>query len=101
VLEMFTPEDFKTELNSHLGNGFAIEPRLLQSAYFRPHNVSEDIRRLFFVGAGTHPGGGVPGVLLSAEATEKCVLKELGRPDVVSGELMFQDPTQTRTLEPA
>ena len=101
VLEMFTPEDFKTELNSYLGNGFAIEPRLLQSAYFRPHNVSEDIRRLFFVGAGTHPGGGVPGVLLSAEATEKCVLKELGRPDVVSGELMFQDPTQTRTLEPA
>ena len=77
VLEMFTPEDFKTELNAHLGNAFSIEPRLTQSAYFRPHNRSEEIRNLYFVGAGTHPGGGVPGVLLGAEATEKCVLEDL------------------------
>lgn len=80
VLEMFTPDDFKTELNSHLGNAFAIEPRLTQSAYFRPHNRSEDVERLYFVGAGTHPGGGVPGVMLSAEATEKCIIEDLGRP---------------------
>jgi phytoene desaturase len=80
VLEMFTPDDFRTQLNSHLGNAFAIEPRLTQSAYFRPHNRSEDIERLYFVGAGTHPGGGVPGVMLSAEATRKCVLEDLGRP---------------------
>lgn len=79
VLEMFTPEDFKTRLNAHLGNAFSIEPRLTQSAYFRPHNRSEDVRNLYFVGAGTHPGGGVPGVLLGAEATEKCVVEDLER----------------------
>jgi phytoene desaturase len=89
VLEMFTPDDFRTELNSHLGNAFAIEPRLLQSAYFRPHNRSEDVRRLYFVGAGTHPGGGVPGVLLSAEATQKCILEDFGRTNEVSGPSTF------------
>ncbi len=78
VLEMFTPVNFASELNAYLGNAFSIEPRLTQSALFRPHNRSEDIRRLYFVGAGTHPGGGVPGVLLSAEATEKCIVEDLG-----------------------
>jgi phytoene desaturase len=79
VLETFTPEDFKTELNAHLGNAFSIEPRLTQSAYFRPHNKSKEVRNLYFVGAGTHPGGGVPGVLLGAEATERCVLEDLSK----------------------
>lgn len=78
VLEMFTPKDFEGRLNSHLGNAFSIEPRLTQSAYFRPHNRSEDVRRLYLVGAGTHPGGGVPGVLLGAEATERCIVEDLG-----------------------
>jgi phytoene desaturase len=78
VLEMFTPKDFEGRMNSHLGNAFSIEPRLTQSAYFRPHNRSEDVRRLYLVGAGTHPGGGVPGVLLGAEATERCVIEDLG-----------------------
>jgi len=78
VLETFTPEDFRSSYNAHLGNAFAIEPRLMQSALFRPHNRSEDVRGLYLVGAGTHPGGGVPGVLLSAEATEKCVIEDLG-----------------------
>jgi phytoene desaturase len=78
VLEMFTPRDFEGQLNAHLGNAFSIEPRLTQSAYFRPHNRSEDVRRLYLVGAGTHPGGGVPGVLLGAEATERCVVEDLG-----------------------
>ncbi len=80
VLETFTPDDFAGELNAHLGNAFSFEPRLTQSAYFRPHNRSEDLRRFYLVGAGTHPGGGVPGVLLSAEATEKCVIEDLGLP---------------------
>ena len=80
VMETFTPVDFESQLSSYLGSAFAIEPRLTQSAYFRPHNKSEDIERLYFVGAGTHPGGGVPGVLLSAEATEKCILRDLGEP---------------------
>ena len=83
VLETFTPKDFAAQLNAHLGSAFSIEPRLTQSAIFRPHNRSEDVRRLYLVGAGTHPGGGVPGVLLGAEATEQCVLEdfagELGR----------------------
>lgn len=77
-METFTPVNFRTELNAFHGNAFAIEPRLDQTAYFRPHNRSEDIRRLYFVGAGTHPGGGIPGVLLSAEATEVCVTEDLG-----------------------
>jgi phytoene desaturase len=76
VLETFTPVDFKEQLNAHLGNAFSIEPRLTQSAIFRPHNRSEEVRGLYFVGAGTHPGGGVPGVLLGAEATEACILED-------------------------
>jgi phytoene desaturase len=78
VLERFTPLDFETQLLSRAGNAFGIEPRLSQSAYFRPHNRSEDVERLYFVGAGTHPGGGIPGVLLSAEATERCILEDAG-----------------------
>lgn len=77
VLEIFTPEDFHTQRNSHLGSAWGVEPHLLQTAYFRPHNRSEDIDRLYFVGAGTHPGAGVPGVLLTAEATEKVLLSDL------------------------
>lgn len=71
----FTPKDFLEERNSHLGSPWGLEPILTQTAYFRPHNVSPDIENLYYVGAGTHPGAGVPGVLLSAEATEKLVLE--------------------------
>lgn len=85
VLETFTPADFQGHLNSILGNAFSLEPRLTQSAIFRPHNRSEDIRNLYLVGAGTHPGGGVPGVLLGAEATEKCILEDFGIPQSSSG----------------
>jgi phytoene desaturase len=85
VLELFTPDDFAGQLDSLLGNAFSIEPRLTQSAYLRPHNRSEDVKRLYLVGAGTHPGGGVPGVLLSAEATEKCILEDLGNPHSSGG----------------
>ncbi len=76
VLEAFTPLEFASELDAYLGNAFSIEPRLTQSALFRPHNRSEDVRGLYLVGAGTHPGAGVPGVLLSAEVTEKCILED-------------------------
>jgi phytoene desaturase len=65
---LFTPADFETDLLSHVGAAFSFEPRLTQSAWFRPHNQSEDIENLFFVGAGTHPGAGLPGVLSSAKA---------------------------------
>jgi phytoene desaturase len=61
------PRYFHHELNSHLGSAFSIEPLLSQSAWFRPHNRSEDVVNLYLVGAGTHPGAGVPGVLSSGK----------------------------------
>jgi phytoene desaturase len=70
---IMTPSDFETHLNSIKGAGFGLEPTLLQSAWFRPHNRSEDVDNLFLVGAGTHPGAGVPGVLSSARILESLV----------------------------
>jgi phytoene desaturase len=70
---LFTPEDFRTELWSHLGAAFSFEPTLLQSAYFRGHNRCPDVPNLYFVGAGTHPGAGIPGVLSSARATDSLI----------------------------
>jgi phytoene desaturase len=69
----FTPLDFETTLNTYRGSGFSFEPIFTQSAWFRPHNESEDVKNLFFVGAGTHPGAGVPGVLSSARIAEKLI----------------------------
>jgi phytoene desaturase len=66
-----TPLDFQSRLNSYRGAGFSLEPTLTQSAWFRPHNASEDVRNLFLVGAGVHPGAGLPGVLSSARILDK------------------------------
>lgn len=74
---VFTPLDFETQLNSYLGSGFSFEPVLTQSAWFRPHNMSEDVRHLYFVGAGTHPGAGMPGVLSSAKIAENLICQHL------------------------
>jgi phytoene desaturase len=74
---IFTPEDFKVELNSHLGSAFSFEPTLLQSAYFRAHNRDRILKRLYFVGAGTHPGAGIPGVVSSAKATAGLVMEDM------------------------
>ena len=82
VLETFTPSDFKKQRNNHLGSAWGVEPKLTQTAYFRPHNRSEDIKNLYFVGASTHPGAGVPGVLLTAETTVKLVVKDLIEEDL-------------------
>ncbi|MXQ09756.1 phytoene desaturase [Alphaproteobacteria bacterium GH1-50] len=73
VSEVFTPETFRDRYLSPHGCGFSIEPRILQSAWFRPHNVSEELDGLYLVGAGTHPGAGLPGVVSSAEVLEKLV----------------------------
>jgi phytoene desaturase len=81
VLHIFTPDDFETELNATWGNAFAIEPKFTQTAWFRPQNRSEDVDGLYLVGAGTHPGAGVPGVLLSAETTYGCIAEDLALPD--------------------
>lgn len=74
---LLTPHDFETTLNSYQGSAFSFEPLFRQSAWFRPHNESEDIQNLFFVGAGTHPGAGVPGVLCSAKIAEQLVCQQL------------------------
>ncbi len=70
---VFTPETFRDRYLSPYGAGFSIEPRILQSAWFRPHNVSEEVPGLYLVGAGTHPGAGLPGVVASAEVLAKVV----------------------------
>ncbi|MFF7709989.1 phytoene desaturase family protein [Pseudomonas sp. NPDC007930] len=72
---IFTPFDFRDELGAHLGSAFSMEPILTQSAWFRPHNRDEVIPNLYLVGAGTHPGAGVPGVIGSAKATAGLMLE--------------------------
>jgi phytoene desaturase len=67
------PLHFRDTLNSHLGSAFSVEPILTQSAWFRPHNRSEDIPNLFFAGAGTHPGAGIPGVLSSGKIVAEMI----------------------------
>lgn len=67
------PGDFESRLGAFRGAGFGLEPRFLQSAWFRPHNRSEDIAGLYLVGAGTHPGAGLPGVLSSARVLDSVV----------------------------
>lgn len=67
------PIHFRDTLNSYKGSAFSVEPILTQSAWFRPHNRSEDVENLYFVGAGTHPGAGLPGVLSSAKIAEKLI----------------------------
>lgn len=73
----FGPVEFEQELRSHLGSAFSLEPLLTQSAYFRVHNRDRHVPNLYFVGAGTHPGAGIPGVIGSAKATAALMLKDL------------------------
>jgi phytoene desaturase len=73
----FGPADFERELNAHLGSAFSLEPLLTQSAWFRVHNRDDRIPNLYFVGAGTHPGAGIPGVIGSAKATAGLMLADL------------------------
>jgi phytoene desaturase len=70
---MMTPQDFQDRYFSYRGAGFGLEPVLTQSAWFRPHNKSEEVERLYLVGAGTHPGAGLPGVLSSARVLDSLV----------------------------
>lgn len=78
VLHVLTPDDFNSRYNAFIGNAFGPEPKISQIGFYRPHNRSEDVRGLYLVGAGTHPGAGVPGVMLSAEATEHCIRADWG-----------------------
>ncbi|MEL7429301.1 MAG: phytoene desaturase, partial [Pseudomonadota bacterium] len=70
---VMTPLDFKTRLNAPHGAAFGPEPLFSQSAWFRPHNVSEEVEGLYLVGAGTHPGAGLPGVVTSAKVLDDVV----------------------------
>jgi phytoene desaturase len=70
---VMTPQDFQDRLLSVNGAAFSLEPQLFQSAWFRPHNVSEEVDGLYLVGAGTHPGAGVPGVVSSARILDQLV----------------------------
>jgi phytoene desaturase len=73
----YTPADLSRDLHAHLGSAFSLEPILTQSAWFRVHNRDDKIPNLYFVGAGTHPGAGIPGVVGSAKATAKLMLDDL------------------------
>lgn len=74
---IFTPDDFRDELYAYQGSAFSLEPVLQQSAWFRPHNRDAQLGNLYLVGAGTHPGAGVPGVIGSAKATAGLMIEDL------------------------
>lgn len=76
------PLHFRHTLNSHLGSAFGVEPTLLQSAWLRPHNKSEDVKGLYFAGAGTHPGAGLPGVMSSGKIVARILSDEFAMASV-------------------
>jgi phytoene desaturase len=81
-----SPDYFEGTLNSYLGNAFGVEPILAQSAFFRPHNKSEDIENLYLVGASTQPGGGTPSVMMSAKMTARVIATDHHVPlEIVNG----------------
>ncbi|MEM6477153.1 MAG: phytoene desaturase family protein [Pseudomonadota bacterium] len=76
-LSFVTPDYFEGTLQSYAGNGFGVEPVLTQTAFFRPHNKSEDVSNLYLVGQGTQPGGGTPSVMMSAKMTARAIARDL------------------------
>ncbi len=81
-----SPDYFEQVLGSHVGNGFGVEPRLTQTAFFRPHNRSEDVSNLYLVGQGTQPGGGTPSVMMSAKMTAREIARDFEiDPAIVGG----------------
>ena len=77
TMRWFTPSDFRSELQAYQGAAFSLAPLLTQSAWFRPHNRDPHIPGLYLVGAGTHPGAGLPGVVNSAKATVELIARDL------------------------
>lgn len=88
-----TPEHFSSQLLTHHGSGFSIQPTLFQSAWFRFHNRSEDVAGLYLVGAGTHPGAGLPGVLCSAKVLETYIPEMLADKTLTCGNVDDVDKT--------
>lgn len=81
--KVVTPLYFEGTLDAYVGNGFGVEPVLTQSAYFRPHNRSEDVKNLYLVGQGTQPGGGTPSVMMSAKMTAREVARDFEVPEFI------------------
>ncbi|XZR53186.1 MAG: phytoene desaturase family protein [Enterobacteriaceae bacterium] len=79
ISKIFTPLDFSNVLNTFYGSSFSISPNILQSTLLRIHNKDKIIKNLYFVGSGTHPGAGIPGVLNSAKITSKIIIKNLNK----------------------
>ena len=75
----YTPRDFALDLSAHLGSAFSLEPTFTQSGYFRGHNRDDVLHNFYLVGAGTHPGAGIPGVIASAKLTAGLMIKDLSR----------------------
>jgi phytoene desaturase len=98
---LFTPEDFRDELWSHLGAGFSFEPLFTQSAWFRAHNQDPDVPNLYFVGAGTHPGAGIPGVLSSARVTDSLIPRAGAAPARAPAGPRSMRPEESATRAPA
>ena len=96
-----TPEHFRDNLRTEHGTGFSIQPTLLQSAWFRFHNRSEDVRGLYLVGAGTHPGAGLPGVLCSAKVLEHYFDEMRAAPGVSSSHSALCDAARSKKSEGA
>jgi phytoene desaturase len=97
-----TPDYFEGTLSSYLGNGFGVEPRLIHSAFFRPHNRSEDIKNLYLVGQGTQPGGGTPSVMMSAKMTARVIAKDFAIPMITPAELpRTSGETSSESREPS
>jgi phytoene desaturase len=80
VEHRMTPVDFERELGAAWGNAFAVEPTLHQSAYFRQPNRDRHVTGMYHVGGGTHPGAGIPGVLMGARVTAELVASDVGAP---------------------
>lgn len=78
TMSYVTPDYFEGSLESYLGNAFGVEPRLTHSAFFRPHNRSEDIDNLYLVGASAQPGAGTPSVMMSAKMTARAIVEDHG-----------------------
>jgi len=74
---IFTPQDFESKFNLHMGSAFGLSHHFFQSGYFRPHNKSKNIKNLYFVGASTYPGGGIPMVTLSAKLVTERILQDV------------------------
>ncbi len=93
-----TPDYFEGTLNSYMGNGFGVEPVLVQSAFFRPHNRSEDVSNLYLVGANAQPGGGTPSVMMSAKMTARVIAKDFDVPEEVMSGVGKLEPSNRKEM---